>query len=137
MSQKVSNKGAGQIIPVEKEDVPVVVETKSPADASVTECPINLVDVKGFEAYLAKLIQMKKGASDALEKAESEYNDLCTMLQDAENKKSDAQKRFDELNALVTEGTSLLNEFTNAEKAFDSSRAKVIDFLNANNTCVK
>lgn len=137
MSQKVSNKGAGQIIPVEKEDGPVVVETKSPADASVTECPINLVDVKGFEAYLAKLIQMKERAGDTLEEAESEYNELHTRLQTAENKKVDAQKRFDELNALVTEGTSLLNEFTNAEKAFDSSRAKVIDFLNANNTCVK
>ena len=137
MSQKVSNKGAGQIIPVEKEYVPVVVETKLPTYAPVTERPINLVDIKGFEAYLAKLIQMKKGASDALEKAESEYNDLCTMLQDAENKKSDAKKEFDKFDALVAEGTRLLNEFTNAEKAFDSSRAKVIDFLNANNACVK
>lgn len=137
MSQKVSDKGAEQIIPVEKEDVPVVVETKSPADAPVTEHPINLVDIKGFEAYLAKLIQMKKGAGDALEKAESEYNDLHTRLQTAENKKSDAKKEFDKFDALVAEGTRLLNEFTNAEKAFDSSRAKVIDFLNANNTCVK
>ncbi len=137
MSQKVSNKGAGQIISVEKEDVPVVVETKSPADAPVTECLINLVDVKGFEAYLAKLIQMKERAGDTLEEAESEYNDLHTRLQTAENKKSDAKKEFDKFDALVAEGTRLLNEFTNAEKAFDSSRAKVIDFLNANNTCVK
>jgi hypothetical protein len=59
------------------------------------------------------------------------------MLQDAENKKSDAKKEFDRFDALVAEGTRLLNEFTNAEKAFDSSRAKVIDFLNANNACVK
>lgn len=133
MSQKVSDKGAGH----EKEEVPVVVETKLPTDAPVTERPINLVDVKGFEAYLAKLIQMKKGAGDALEKAESEYNDLCTMLQNAENKKSYAKKEFDRFDALVAEGTSLLKEFTSAEEAFDSSRKKVIVFLRTNNTCVK
>lgn len=133
MSQNVSDKGAGH----EKEEVPVVVETKLPTDAPVTERPVDLVDVKGFEAYLESLRQMKKGAGDALKKAESEYNELHTRLQTAENKKVNAQKRFDELNALVTEGKNLLSEFTKAEKAFDSSRAKVIGFLNANKTCVK
>lgn len=137
MSQKMSNKGAGQIIPVEKEDVPVVVETKSPADAPVTERPIDLVDIKGFEKYLEKLTQMKKNADDVFKTEKAAYDGLYTKLQEAENKKDKAKEEVDRLDGLVDEGTRLLVELTNAENAFNLSVKKVSEFLQANNACVK
>ena len=137
MSQKVSNKGAGQIIPVEKEDVPVVVETKSPADAPVTEHPMDWVDIKGFEKYLEKLTQMKKNADDVFKTEKAAYDGLYTKLQEAENKKDKAKEEVDRLDGLVDEGTRLLVELTNAENAFNLSVKKVSEFLQANNACVK